>query len=204
MSPHLAAWVRTASLRLYLYTYNIKEVIEEKAEKAAELAAKRAAKVESQTEAEEEELVAEEEEAAESWDPDDNSVIVRIAGKGGSQTLFNLSNLTFEELLSVKAILDLAFNRAVLSVRSRDRKAVEDASRGVYTHPRLYRQLPEFVVRARLQRGYGQGIRVGPVDVLDGKFMPEHFAGRDAQQGSDMAERESDAPVSQDNRAEDD
>lgn len=189
MNEHIAAWVKSSTLKGWVYIYNVAEVIAENQEKIAKAGGDPSVIPYDLTE----------EELSDDWDPDDSSVFVRLMGKRGHQASFNFSSMTFEELIATKAFFDLAFNRAVVAVRARDRKARDDADKGKYTNTRLYRQLPEFVVRTRLQRGYGKGIPVGPLDVLEGKFLPEHFSEGDAEQGSNLAEPEPQPPVASDN-----
>lgn len=178
MSKFRSAWVRTSVIKLMVHEYNI-QAIKRDIE----------AKAKAEAEAEEREIpdeLKDDEEDAESWDPDDATVYLSITDAKNHEVNLNLSYLTWPELLSVKSIIDLAFHRAAPAVRARDRKAANDARLGKFVHPRLYRQLPEHIIRKRILLGHGEGIRVGSEDILGGKFLPEDF-NQSGDAGPDMA-----------------
>lgn len=79
--------------------------------------------------------------------------------------LWNLSGMTTEELEATRQFFNHLFNLVDPVVRERD-KVANDAyeNEGDDSYTRLYRDVPQFVVRERPQREYSQGIHDGPED----------------------------------------
>lgn len=70
----------------------------------------------------------------------------------------NLTNLTIEELDALRSIINLAFDLAEPVVKDRDKVAQDAKDAGDDSYARVYRQIPEFVVRTGKVLAYGEGV----------------------------------------------
>lgn len=70
----------------------------------------------------------------------------------------NLTNLTLVELEALRTIVNLAFDLAEPVVKDRDKVAQDAKDSGDDSYARVYRQVPEFVVRPGKVLAYGEGV----------------------------------------------
>ena len=96
------------------------------------------------------------------------TVKVLIPRLNGQAVHWDLSALTIEELDAMREFFTLAFDTAEPVVRMRDKAAHDAFTEGNDSFARLYRQLPQLVVRERKEREHDQGILNGPSDVPSG------------------------------------
>ena len=100
---------------------------------------------------------------------------------------FDLTAMTMEELEGFRSTINLAIDLAVPVVRERDRSArEEDSSRS--TNPRVYRGLPEVVVRQGAFSKYGEGVHDRPSDVPPGDGGADSLDGGDRGSGGVLAD----------------
>lgn len=99
----------------------------------------------------------------------------------GPPIRYNLTALTEEELRMTRKFFDLLFDLAEPVVRERDRVAQDAFDAGDDSFARIYRQVPQYVVRDRPSRADGEGVQHGSSDDAAG-------AGRDG--GSDLGVRD--------------
>lgn len=71
---------------------------------------------------------------------------------------WNLTAMTEEELLLLKELIDLAFEWALPVVQNRDKEAADAFANGDDSHARIYRQVPQLVVRKRPESEYREGV----------------------------------------------
>lgn len=83
---------------------------------------------------------------------------------------WNLTAMTEEELLLFKELIDLAFEWALPVVRNRDKEAADAFAKGDDSHARVYRQVPQLVIRKRPEHEYREGVskRSGVIPGRDG------------------------------------
>ena len=170
MAQHRLAWLRAMNLSAWLYEYNHKEMRE--ADEAAAAAEQDDREIEDspvdQVDPDYTPTLAAD------TDPELATVYLNLR-VGDNSVNLNLTILTVPELIALKGMLDLAFLRAVPAARARDRKAKQDAQAGTGFSSRVYRTLPEFVIRRRVRNGHAEGVRLGPQDVLEGRWRPENL-----------------------------
>ena len=160
MSPYRAAWPRITGLSMTLYAYHLRDLEEEKT---------------AEGEMDSSDIPPEfQDEEVEVLDPEDATIMLNL-NQNGSSISINLSSFTVEELIYWKSFLDNAYEKALPACKARDRKARYAYRKGIHSYSRVYRQLPEYVVRRRLRSKYGEGIPLRLDDVLDGRTSPEDF-----------------------------
>lgn len=83
---------------------------------------------------------------------------------------WNLTAMTEQELLLFKELIDLAFEWALPVVRNRDKEAADAFAEGDDSHARVYRQVPQLVIRKRPESEYREGVskRSGIIPGLTG------------------------------------
>jgi hypothetical protein len=96
------------------------------------------------------------------------TVKVLIPRLRGAAIHWELTALTIEELDAMRQFFTLAFDTAEPIVRMRDKAAQDAFTEGNDSFARVYRQLPQLVVRERPEREHDQGILDGPSDVPSG------------------------------------
>ncbi len=100
-------------------------------------------------------------EVAESTSEPGPTVKVLIPRYKGPTVTWDLSALTHEELMKLKEFFDLAIATAEPVARMRDKAAQDALTAGDDSFARLYRQVPQLVVRKRAQREHGEGVHDG-------------------------------------------
>ena len=96
------------------------------------------------------------------------SKIIVIAVPGRSRPLYwNLCAMTMEELEVTEEFFKHCFNEARPIVEQRDRVAADALATGDDSYHRVYRAVPQFVVRQRPELADGQGVHVGPQSLDD-------------------------------------
>lgn len=80
----------------------------------------------------------------------------------------NFSALTEEELRMIKEFFNLLFDLAEPVVKARDKVAQDAFAAGDDSYSRVYRQVPQYVVRERPVTTDGESIHDGSQDVLEG------------------------------------
>lgn len=93
------------------------------------------------------------------------TVKILIPRPSGPTVQWDLTYLTEVELDAVEEFIALAISTARPSVQERDRTANEAFSRGDDSFSRVYRQVPQVVVRPRQERQHGEGVLDGSEDV---------------------------------------
>lgn len=93
------------------------------------------------------------------------TVLLYIPRPGGRDISFNLTALTKEELDAIEEFFNLLIAEARPVVADRDRIANEALEAGDDSHARVYRQVPQFIVRKRSKRQDNQGVHDGSQDV---------------------------------------
>lgn len=79
--------------------------------------------------------------------------------------IMNITALTIEELDAMEAFFKLIFDEARPIVVERDRVAREAFDSGDDSFARVYRQLPQFIIRSRSEFGHTEGVHVGSEDL---------------------------------------
>jgi hypothetical protein len=116
----------------------------------------------------------------------------------------NLTALTEAELLAVKEFFDLAFSLALPVVRDRDRIAKEAWDAGDDSYPRVYRALPEFVVRGGKDGQHSSSLQVRSVSVSGMAGRDDSHTGRLQHTGGEVAERYTEDDSTEDDGPKDD
>ena len=96
------------------------------------------------------------------------TVKILIPRASGSTVMWDLTYLTTEELDKLEEFLELAIGIARPIVAERDRTAHEAFSRGDDSFSRVYRQIPQLVVRERQEPTHSEGVLNGSEDVPSG------------------------------------
>jgi hypothetical protein len=98
------------------------------------------------------------------YDPGDpgETIILTLPIKGRGRPLaWNLSSLTHAELVAIREYFDIAFELAEPVCIERDKAANEAFDSGDDSVTRIYRALPELIVRNGEVAEHGEGLRVG-------------------------------------------
>jgi hypothetical protein len=90
-----------------------------------------------------------------------------IPRKGGRPTTINITSYTLEELEMTRRFFNELFDLAEPIVRHRDKVAQDAADAGDDSYTRYYREVPQYVVRARELRQHDQRILDGLASVPD-------------------------------------
>jgi len=80
----------------------------------------------------------------------------------------SLTNLTYLELQTLRKLFDLAFEWAEPIVQERDRVAQDAFDQGDDSFERLYRRVPNLVIRKRPKRENSDGVRERPESLPQG------------------------------------
>lgn len=89
------------------------------------------------------------------------TIRLHLPRPGGRPISYNLTALTKEELDEMRKFFELLFATAEPVVISRDRMAQDALTAGDDSFARVYRQLPQFIVREGSQPRYDQGVHDG-------------------------------------------
>lgn len=89
-------------------------------------------------------------------------------GGGGRDFSYNITSLTSEELKKTREFFNLLFDEAGPIVEKRDQIATEAFSQGDDSFNRVYRALPQFIVRPRKVRENSEVLHVGSSDSPEG------------------------------------
>lgn len=110
----------------------------------------------------------------------------------------NLTALTFEELEAFEKLVNLAITISKPVVQERDRKAAEASANGDDSFSRIYRPVPQFIIR---EGSFGEDAK----SVLDGlAYAPEGLpSNRDPNGGVRASRAELADELSEDSEAED-
>lgn len=96
------------------------------------------------------------------------SVVLFIPRPGSRGISYDMTALTSEELKVVREFFNMLFDEAEPVVSDRDRIANEALAAGDDSHARVYRQVPQFVVRKRPQRKDSEGVHDGSQNISSG------------------------------------
>jgi len=96
------------------------------------------------------------------------TVKVLIPRYKGPTVHWDLSALTLEELTKLREFFDLAFDTAEPVIRMRDKVAQDAFAEGNDSISRLYRPVPQLVVRKRPEPEHSEGVLDGPENVPSG------------------------------------
>lgn len=99
---------------------------------------------------------------------------------------FDLTSMSVEELDAFEKIMSLAIDLAKPVVKERDARAREEDP-STSRNARLYRSLPEVVVREGAFAPHGEGVHDGPSDVPSGDAGADGVDGRDRGTGGGVA-----------------
>jgi hypothetical protein len=121
--------------------------------------------------------------------------------QSGPPLRYNFTALTFEELKMTREFFNLLFDLAEPVVRERDRMAQDAFDAGDDSFARIYRQVPQYVVRGRKGGADGQGIRDRPSDDAGGPPRDGDPADGVRVDGAELADGDSKHRGSQDDDA---
>lgn len=98
------------------------------------------------------------------------TVIVQMDfGRGGRRPIYlNLSALTAEEVRVFRDVMNFALDLAEPVANDRDEVARRAQAAGDDSYARVYRAVPQFIIRAGKVIPYGEGVQDGPEDVPGG------------------------------------
>jgi hypothetical protein len=97
------------------------------------------------------------------------SYLVMIQVKGRRRPIFwNLSAMTEQELEVTRQFFNNAFDLAEPVARERDKVAADAFANGDDSYHRIYRQVPQFIVRERQGRADSESVLDGSEDVPPG------------------------------------
>lgn len=96
------------------------------------------------------------------------NIVLTIPLMGMRTRSFNFSALTAEELEATEKFFKLIFDEARPIVAERDRVAHEAFESGDDSHSRIYRQVPQFVIRQRPEPSDTESVHVGPESLPKG------------------------------------
>lgn len=118
--------------------------------------------------------------------------------------MWDLTFLTEDELNKLREFFELAFNTAAPIVRERDRIANEALKRGDTSFARVYRRVPQMVVRPRQEPAHSESVLDGSEDVPESDGDSDSHAGRVRGPGSGMADAGQEEGSGQDDGTETD
>lgn len=121
----------------------------------------------------------------------------------GPPMKYNITALTFEELDMMRQFFNLLFDLAEPTVRERDRLANEAFEAGDDSYARIYRQVPQYIVRGRPVRADGQGVRDGHEDLPAGTGEDGDPSGGTGVVGGAVADRDEEVIVTEDDEPTD-
>jgi hypothetical protein len=98
------------------------------------------------------------------------NVIVQLDfGRNGRRPIYlNLTALTAEEVQVFRDVMDFAFDLAVPVAKDRDEVAARAKDAGDDSYSRVYRAVPQFIVRNGKVIPYGESVQDGSDDVPGG------------------------------------
>lgn len=119
----------------------------------------------------------------------------------GAPIKYNITALTLDELMKLREFFNLLFDLAEPTVRERDRIAHEALEAGDDSFARVYRQVPQFIVRGRSGRANGKGIHDGHEDAAAGPAVDLSPTGAAGTDGGTVADDDAQGDVAQDDHA---
>lgn len=130
------------------------------------------------------------------------TVKVLIPRHTGQPVLWDISSMTLEELQLMREFFDLVFDTAEPIVRMRDEVAQDEFAAGNDSITRLYRKVPQLVVRKRPEPQHSEGVLDGHENVPegdgDGRGSGDSTSGGVRGSGSVVADGEQEGSVGQD------
>lgn len=96
------------------------------------------------------------------------TVTYMVLGPNGPRATIDLTHLTHEELKALREFYSIAFTLAEPIVLARDKEAQDAFDAGNDSFTRVYRAVPQLVVRPRARRAHDQVVRLGLERVLAG------------------------------------
>lgn len=95
--------------------------------------------------------------------------IIAIEVPGRSRRLnWDLSSMTMDELEATRQFFNYCFDQAEPVVRERDKVANAAAEQGDDSYVRVYRPIPQFIIRQGTQSNDSESVHDGPEDPAEG------------------------------------
>lgn len=130
------------------------------------------------------------------------SVRLMFSRQGRRAQYFNFSGLTESELSALRELFNMLFDLAEPIVHARD-KAAEDAyESGDDSYERVYRRVPLFTVRKRIEPEYMQGLLERSFSDADLLQSGVDSQSRDGEDGVTVADIDSNDDVTNDNSSQ--
>lgn len=123
---------------------------------------------------------------------------------GARPMQYNLTALTKQELDWLRDLLNLACDLAEPIVEHRDKVAQDAFDNGDDSFARIYRQVPQLIVRERAFEGHGEGVYDGSSGVPFSEWRGGRKARGVRRTGDELAPDEQDEGLPEDERTEDD
>lgn len=131
-----------------------------------------------------------------------NAVVLMIPVPGRSRPLaWDFTGMTGEELDATRQFFEYLFDLADPVVRERDRVAADAYTKGDDSFSRVYRQVPQFIVRERQKPSDSESVHLGSEDTLDRDGSTGDNSGRLSDGRDELAYGEQGESSSQDDRA---
>ena len=130
------------------------------------------------------------------------NVVFMLTSNRGQRLTFDVTSLTLAELEALKNFFGLMWELAEPIIRRRDEVAKDEQEKGNDAFVRIYRAVPQLVIRDRIVEAHKQGILNGFEDATgaDERTGDSSTTARDS--GPSLAEQVSEDRSSQDDSAE--
>jgi hypothetical protein len=112
----------------------------------------------------------------------------------------NMTALTSEELQAMREFFELLFTEVEPVIADRDRIANDALAKGDDSYARVYRQVPQFIVRQRPERTDSPSVHDGSEDVSSGSGGDVDPDDRVRGLGDELADGEPEEVISEDDR----
>lgn len=127
-----------------------------------------------------------------------DNVMLLIPQRAGRPCVIHLTGMTYDEFDKTRQLFNLMFKIAEPIVKHRDKVAEDASANGDDSYSRIYRAVPEFVVRQGALATDSQGLRNRPQDDAQGTGHDGNSEGGDGGSGEQLADGQPEADRSQD------